>query len=119
MNTKTQLSFCKQTLMDAKRKNVDPKAVANLTIRALVDDLELSKRHMKTAKMMINKMVKAFDTNPDHFYPKKAGGTFKEQDEAKKKKLEARQKRIKTKALEDDRKNEKESVAKKRRRKFY
>ena len=33
---------------------------------------------------MISKMVQAYKSNPDHFNERKAGGTLKDQEEAKK-----------------------------------
>mmetsp|Transcript_13800 Transcript_13800/g.20950 ORF Transcript_13800/g.20950 Transcript_13800/m.20950 type:complete len:332 (+) Transcript_13800:88-1083(+) len=85
----------------------DPSEITTITIRSLAsptlqgtdvvgekndhDHEILAKKYLKTAKVMIDQMIKAFHQHPDHFYPKKAGGgTFEEQNlaKAKKKKLQ-------------------------------
>lgn len=49
---------------------------------------EKAQKQIKAAKLYITKMIQSFEKNPDHFIPSKAGGTFAEQAEAKKRKSE-------------------------------
>lgn len=119
-NTKTLFNFSDESLKAVKKKGFLPTDMCSFTIKSLVEDDEMAaKKHIKTAKILINKMVKSFEINPDHFNPKKAGGTFKEQEEAKKKRIESNQKRkMKDKVGIEDA-NEEPTRGKKRKRKFY
>ena len=121
-NTKTSFIFSKESLMAVKKKIFDPNEIVTFTIQSLLvddnDDDVTAKKHMKTVKTLINKMVKSFQSNPDHYGPTKSGGTFQEQEEAKKRKMETRQK-WKKHSKHGNEVDNGESVAKKRRRKFY
>lgn len=123
-NTKTKFTFNNESLTAVKKKSFDSNEICSLTISSLHDDVDeiSAKKHVKTAKLLLSKMVKSFELNPDHFNPRQAGGTFKEQDEAKKRKLEARQKVISKKRdnVDNDSGNDNEAtVKKKRKKKFY
>lgn len=97
-NTKTTISFDEETIK-ALRSTSNEFAVekSKVTITKTWDTdtdddkevKEKAKALLKTAKLHISKMKKSYKENPDHFAAKKAGGTFAEQDEAKKRKLEA------------------------------
>jgi hypothetical protein len=122
-NTKTKFTFSNESLMAVKTKGFDSNEMCSFTISSLHDDIEeiSAKKHVKTAKILMNKMVKSFELNPDHFNPRQAGGTFKEQEEAKKRKLEARQKAISKKRdnADYDVGHNEATVKKKRKKKFY
>ena len=47
------------------------------------DESELAKKHIKTAKLLLEKMAHSYKKHPDHFGPKKAGGTLEEQEQQK------------------------------------
>ncbi len=78
---------------------------------------KVSKKQFKAAKFFIQGMVKSYEENPEHFAPKKAGGTFAEQDEAKKMKEELSKRRRKKNA--SDVKTDGSEKKKKKQRKFY
>lgn len=109
LNTKTKISFDKSVFNKEEATNFDKKM--NLTItkylpREYVDKSQTevrdtAKKHVKTARLMITKMIEAYKKNPDHFQPNKSGGTLAEQDEAKIKKLEAPKGKRKTKKSDD------------------
>lgn len=92
-NTKTRLTFDKDAILAVRKNDFVSKKKTNIQISSeiLDDDEEIAKKHVKAAKLMIRKMVQAFQENPDYFV-RKAGGTFAEQDEAKKRKAEVIQK---------------------------
>lgn len=92
INTKTKLKFDKDVLLAVRKSDFGTKQNTIITISSeILDDIEIAKKHVKAAKLMIHKMVQAYKENPDH-YMRKAGGTFAEQDEAKKRKADALQK---------------------------
>ncbi len=95
-NTKTKFIFSNETLVAVKKKGFDSNEMCSFTISSLHGDVDeiTANKHVKTANILLSKMVKSFELNPGHFNPRQAGGTFKEQEEAKKRKLEARQKVI-------------------------
>jgi len=99
LNTKTKITFDAET-KKALRTHLSDVKTGSLTISrswSWIPDDELNEKEAKeaaekqlnAAKIMISQMVKAFEKNPDRFVIAKAGGTFAEQDEAKKRKLEA------------------------------
>mmetsp|Transcript_24344 Transcript_24344/g.29946 ORF Transcript_24344/g.29946 Transcript_24344/m.29946 type:complete len:240 (+) Transcript_24344:104-823(+) len=114
-NTKTKLIIENTLLTDARKKDFDPKVMGTLKIVSTFSDGdEISrKKHINTAKQMIEKMKESFNTNPDHFCRRKAGGTLKEQEETKKRKAEVIKK--KKKNIQDGERLTK----KKKRTKFY
>ena len=119
-NTKTKFTFDSKTLNVVKSKKFDPKEIIVFTIQSLLyDDKSTSEKHFKTVKYHVNRMVKSFETNPDHFAPKKEGGTFAEQDEIKKRKFEVMKKKKQNPTNNNKDAKHDESMAKKRNRKFY
>jgi hypothetical protein len=126
LNTKTQITFDVDTARALRSGSSSAVESSTMTITKTwnhddeVDENESQKKAkslLKTAKYHISKMVKAYKENPDHFTAKKAGGTFAEQAEAKKKKVEAlksAKKRYKKRDQEDD-----TVPRKKKERKFY
>jgi hypothetical protein len=139
LNTKTKFIFKQETLLAIKGKTkFDPNERIKFTIQSMHlqglnkdeddydhdEEVDKAKRHIKTAKIMVNNMVKAFGKDPDHFCPPIEGGTFKEQAEIKKRKLEGKQKwNKKTKFHQEDGVNsnidDQEAKLKKRNRKYY
>lgn len=120
VNTKTLFTFTDESLKAVKTHSFNPKERCSFIIKAIKvqDNEEAVTRHIKTAKTLINKMVKSFEEHPEHFCPRKAGGTFKEQEEAKKRKLEARQKH-KRKEMRANSNTSTDSTSKRKRQKFY
>lgn len=108
LNTKTKISFDKSVHEKVEASNFDKQMSVTITKlfssgpdESAADAKETARKHLKTAKLMITKMLKAYETNPEHFRPKKAGGTLAEQDETKIKKLKAAQKKRKFKKTDD------------------
>lgn len=120
LNSKTKFTFTSESLSSVKKKDFDVNEETSFVIESQGDnaDKELAKKHIKTAKLHVSKMVKAFQVNPHRFCPRKAGGTIKEQQEAKKMRKEAGQKK-KKKIRDDEGKDQIEISSKKKRRKFY
>mmetsp|Transcript_6602 Transcript_6602/g.7590 ORF Transcript_6602/g.7590 Transcript_6602/m.7590 type:complete len:265 (+) Transcript_6602:112-906(+) len=93
-------------------KNDEPELDAK---EAKKEAKKVAKKQFKAAKFFIQGMLKSYQENPEHFAPKKAGGTFAEQDEAKKMKEElSKKRRKKDKNIDTD-----ASKKKKKKRKFY
>ena len=129
LNTKTKITFDADTTK-ALRSNLSSVETSILTITKTwecddqdEDEKEAKKRAkalMKTAKLHISKMVKSNKENPDRFAAKKAGGTFAEQAETKKRKLDAVKNAKKKYQKRDNDENYATSKAeKKKQRKFY
>lgn len=130
-NTKTKITYDSQTTRITKSKQADGVKNGTLIITKSwnplqadpdVDEKEakkeakkIAKKQFKAAKFFIQGMVKSFKENPEHFAPKKAGGTFAEQDEAKKIKQEMSKRRKNNRG--DMESGEKKK--KKKPRKFY
>ena len=123
LNSKTKFSFTEATLLAVKKTDFDINEETSFIINSLDDsgDEEVAMKHIKTAKLYVSKMAKAFKVNPEHFCRRQAGGTMKEQQQAKKMKHDATQKRKKKIPTQNDKgKNEGEtSQPKRKRRKFY
>jgi hypothetical protein len=133
-NTKTALSFDADT-MKAMRSHVssrDETSKNTITKQWNSDDGSDEKEAKGTAKKQvhaangcISRMILSFQDNPDHFTRKKAGGTFAEQDEAKQRKLDIAKKRKKhsstdaTDVSADVVEGDEAPKKKKRKRKFY
>ncbi len=128
LNSKTKFIFKEEALVAVKKKDFDINEETDFIIESRSEhhdgEEELGNRHIKTAKLHVSKMVKAFNVNPERFCRRKAGGTFKEQEEAKKRKQEAVQKKRNKKLTSNtyesiDTKQTETSLSKKKRRKFY
>lgn len=125
MNTKTKMTFDADT-NQAMWNNLSNVKKSTLTFTKTwspdesIDEKEakeVAMKQMKAAKFMISQMLKSFKENPDHFEVKKAGGTLAEQDEAKKRKIEATKKHQKKKKSQTE--DGKANDASKKQRKFY
>lgn len=120
-NTKTTFTFDKDALLAVRKNDLVSEKMTNITIRSeILNDVEIAKKHINTAKLMIQKMVQAFKENPGYFM-RKAGGTFSEQEEAKQRKAEVIQKLHKKKknydiGIDDDLVQNQHG---KKKRKFY
>jgi len=116
-NSKSKISFSKESMAAIRAKDFSPAEQASLTITKYHnDDEEQATKQLQNALLMVKKMVQAYNNNPDHFRRKDAGGTLKHQEEVKKRKFEAEKKRgRKTKTEETS----EETVGKKRDRKYY
>lgn len=116
-NSKSKISFSKESLGAVRTKQFNHGDQANITItKYYEDDEELANKQLKNALLMVTKMVQAYNNNPDHFRQTEAGGTLKHQKEVKTRKLEAEKKRGRKIRNEE---NSETSVGKKRERKYY
>lgn len=116
-NSKSKISFSKESLEAVRSKQFNHGDQANITItKYYEDDEELADKQMKNALLMVTKMVQAYNNNPDHFRQTEAGGTLKYQKEVKTRKLEAGKKRGRKTPNEE---NGETRVGKKRERKYY
>ena len=124
LNSKTKFTFSEVSLSAVKKKDFDINEETTFIIKSHDDDgdEEVAKKHIKTAKLYVSKMDKAFKVNPERFCRRKAGGTMKEQQEAKKMKQDAVQKKKKKISTQNNDRDKEEGVTsqpKKKRRKFY
>ena len=121
VNTKTKITYDTHRADDIKRQAAADTEVSLRITKSwfksqddTIDDEETAKKHLETAKLMILQMIKAYNKNPHHFEPKKAGGTMAEQEEAKRIKIIAAKNAAKKRG-----KPPAEVPAKKKRQKFY
>lgn len=105
LNSKTKITFDEPTNRIVKTKDIMGVEKGTLIITKFWEPdvhnegeekeeaKKVAKKQFKAAKFFIKSMVKSFKENPEHFAPKKAGGTFAEQAEAKKVKEELTKRR--------------------------
>lgn len=115
-NTKTFFKYEKNALIALRKVDFDHMTNTSLTITsARCHDVESAAKYVKTARVMVEKMIEAFQKNPSRF-SRKAGGTFAEQYEEKKRKAGVKTRHKK----HDDEKSERnDSLNRKKKRKFY